>query len=45
MLLSGSLLLVFGSNDVITTTLASLLGIGLSASGGLLLLKSWLNSS
>ncbi|MES9992498.1 MAG: ubiquinone biosynthesis regulatory protein kinase UbiB [Candidatus Thiodiazotropha sp.] len=44
MLLSGSLLLVFGSGGLLPLTLATLLGAGLGAWGGFLLLKSWFNS-
>jgi ubiquinone biosynthesis protein len=44
LLMSGTLLLVFGSGGLLSVTLASGLGIGLGAGGGLLLLKSWINS-
>jgi ubiquinone biosynthesis protein len=44
LLMSGTLLLVFGSGGLLSVTLASGLGIGLGAGGGLLLLKSWFNS-
>ncbi|MES9927724.1 MAG: ubiquinone biosynthesis regulatory protein kinase UbiB, partial [Candidatus Thiodiazotropha sp. 6PDIVS] len=45
MLLSGSLLLVFGSGGLIPVTVATALGIGLGIGGGFLLLKSWFNAS
>ncbi len=45
MLLSGTLLLVFGSGALIPATTATLLGGGLGAGGGLVLLRSWLSSS
>ncbi len=45
LLMSGTLLLVFGSGGLLSVTLASGLGIGLGAGGGLLLLKSWLNTA
>jgi ubiquinone biosynthesis protein len=45
MLLSGSLLLVFGSGGLIPLTLATALGFGLGGGGGILLLKSWLKAS
>ncbi|MET0067216.1 MAG: ubiquinone biosynthesis regulatory protein kinase UbiB [Candidatus Thiodiazotropha sp.] len=45
LLLSGSLLLVFGAGGLLPIAVASGLGIGLGAGGGLLLLKSWFNSA
>ena len=45
MLLSGSLLLVFGTGGLLPVTLATALGFGLGAGGGFLLLKSWFNAS
>ena len=45
MLLSGSLLLVFGSGGLLPTTLATALGLGLGAGGGFLLLKSWFDAA
>jgi ubiquinone biosynthesis protein len=45
MLLSGSLLLVFGSGGLLPTTLATALGFGLGSGGGFLLLKSWFSAS
>ncbi|MCU7892119.1 MAG: ubiquinone biosynthesis regulatory protein kinase UbiB [Candidatus Thiodiazotropha sp. (ex Ustalcina ferruginea)] len=44
MLMSGSLLLVFGSGGLLPVTLATALGVGLGTGGVLLLLKSWLNA-
>ncbi|MCU7802110.1 MAG: ubiquinone biosynthesis regulatory protein kinase UbiB [Candidatus Thiodiazotropha sp. (ex Lucinoma annulata)] len=45
MLMSGSLLLVFGSGGLLPVTLATALGAGLGIGGVLLLLKSWLNAA
>ncbi|MCG8082008.1 MAG: ubiquinone biosynthesis regulatory protein kinase UbiB, partial [Candidatus Thiodiazotropha taylori] len=45
LLLSGSLLLVFGSGGLIPATLATALGFGLGSGGGVLLLRSWLKAS
>ncbi|MEL0585674.1 MAG: ubiquinone biosynthesis regulatory protein kinase UbiB [Candidatus Thiodiazotropha sp. (ex. Lucinoma kazani)] len=45
MLMSGSLLLVFGSGGLLPVTLATALGVGLGIGGVLLLLKSWLNAA
>ncbi|MET0089621.1 MAG: ubiquinone biosynthesis regulatory protein kinase UbiB [Candidatus Thiodiazotropha sp.] len=45
LLVSGSLLLVFGAGGLLPVAVASGLGIGLSAGGGLLLLKSWFNTA
>jgi ubiquinone biosynthesis protein len=45
MLLSGSLLLVFGSGGLLPVTFATALGLGLGAGGGGLLLKSWLRAT
>ncbi|MCG7929634.1 MAG: ubiquinone biosynthesis regulatory protein kinase UbiB [Candidatus Thiodiazotropha lotti] len=45
LLLSGSLLLVFGSGGLIPATLATALGFGLGSGGGILLLRSWINAS
>ncbi|MCU7922663.1 MAG: ubiquinone biosynthesis regulatory protein kinase UbiB [Candidatus Thiodiazotropha sp. (ex Dulcina madagascariensis)] len=45
MLLSGSLLLAFGSGGLLPATLATALGAGLGTGGGFLLLKSWLSAS
>jgi len=42
LLLSGTLLLVFGDGALIPATAATLLGSGLGASGALILLRSWL---
>ncbi|MEW8507305.1 MAG: ubiquinone biosynthesis regulatory protein kinase UbiB [Candidatus Thiodiazotropha sp.] len=44
MLLCGSLLLVFGGGSLLPVALATLLGVGMGAGGGFLLLKSWFNS-
>ena len=44
LLLSGTLLLVFGPGPLIPATAATLLGSGLGASGGLILLRSWFSS-
>ncbi|MEW8367302.1 MAG: ubiquinone biosynthesis regulatory protein kinase UbiB, partial [Candidatus Thiodiazotropha taylori] len=44
LLLSGSLLLVFGSGGLIPATLATALGFGLGSGGGVLLLRSWLKA-
>jgi ubiquinone biosynthesis protein len=44
LLLSGTLLLVFGSGALIPATAASLIGGGLSISGGLVLIRSWWSS-
>ncbi|MCU7849681.1 MAG: ubiquinone biosynthesis regulatory protein kinase UbiB [Candidatus Thiodiazotropha sp. (ex Lucinoma kastoroae)] len=45
MLMSSSLLLVFGSGGLLPVTLATALGAGLGIGGVLLLLKSWLNAA
>jgi ubiquinone biosynthesis protein len=45
MLLSGSLLLVFGSGGLLPVTLATALGTGLGTGGGFLLLKSWFDAA
>ncbi|MCG7871496.1 MAG: ubiquinone biosynthesis regulatory protein kinase UbiB [Candidatus Thiodiazotropha lotti] len=45
LLLSGSLLLVFGSGGLIPATLATALGFGLGSGGGILLLRSWIKAS
>ncbi|MET0029633.1 MAG: ubiquinone biosynthesis regulatory protein kinase UbiB [Candidatus Thiodiazotropha sp.] len=45
LLVSGSLLLVFGAGGLLPVAVASGLGMGLSAGGGLLLLKSWFNTA
>jgi ubiquinone biosynthesis protein len=45
MLLSGSLLLVFGNGGLLPVTLTTTLGIGLAAGGGFLLLKSWFDAA
>ncbi|MCU7881382.1 MAG: ubiquinone biosynthesis regulatory protein kinase UbiB [Candidatus Thiodiazotropha sp. (ex Lucinoma aequizonata)] len=45
MLMSSSLLLVFGSGGLLAVTLATALGAGLGIGGVLLLLKSWLNAA
>jgi hypothetical protein len=41
MLLSGTLVLIFGSGSLLPVSLATALGIGLGAGGGFLLIKSW----
>ncbi|MES9839937.1 MAG: ubiquinone biosynthesis regulatory protein kinase UbiB [Candidatus Thiodiazotropha endolucinida] len=45
MLLSGSLLLVFGSGGLLPITLATVLGTGLGAGGGFLLIKGWFDTA
>lgn len=45
MLLSGSLLLVFGNGGLLTATLATALGAGLGLGGGFLLVKSLFNTT
>lgn len=45
MMLSGTLLLVFGPGALIPATAATLLGGGLGATGGLVLLRSWIATS
>jgi hypothetical protein len=45
MLLSGSLLLVFGNGGLLPLTLATTLGVGLATGGGFLLLKSWFDAA
>jgi ubiquinone biosynthesis protein len=45
MLLSGSLLLVFGNGGLLPLTLATTLGVGLAIGGGFLLLKSWFDAA
>ncbi len=44
LMLSGTLLLVFGSSSLLPVTLASLLGSGLGIGGGLTLIRGWWNS-
>lgn len=44
MLLSGTLLLVFGPGALLPATAASLIGGGLSIGGGLVLIRSWWSS-
>jgi ubiquinone biosynthesis protein len=44
LLLSGTLLMVFGASSLMPSTLASLLGSGLGIGGGLTLIRGWLNS-
>jgi len=44
MLLSGTLLLLFGANALIPATVTTLIGGGLGAGGGLVLLATWLTS-
>jgi ubiquinone biosynthesis protein len=45
MLLSGTLLLLFGTSALIPATLATLIGSGLGAGGGILLLGTWFGSN
>ncbi|MEW8029134.1 MAG: ubiquinone biosynthesis regulatory protein kinase UbiB [Candidatus Thiodiazotropha sp.] len=45
MLLSGSLLLVFGSGGLLPVTLATALGMGLVAGGGFLLIRCWFDAA
>ncbi|MBW9267691.1 MAG: ubiquinone biosynthesis regulatory protein kinase UbiB [Candidatus Thiodiazotropha sp. (ex. Lucinisca nassula)] len=45
MLLSGSLLLVFGSGGLLPITLATVLGTGLGAGGCFLLIKGWFDTA
>jgi ubiquinone biosynthesis protein len=45
MLLSGTLLLVFGPGALISAPAATFLGSGLGAGGGLMLLSSWISSA
>jgi ubiquinone biosynthesis protein len=45
MLLSGTLLLVFGSGSLLPAAAATLIGTGLGAGGGILILSSWIASS
>ena len=44
LLLSGTLLVVFGQGDLIPSTVASLLGGGLGIAGGVALIKGWWDS-
>jgi ubiquinone biosynthesis protein len=44
LLLSGTLLLVFGQGELIPSTVASLLGGGLGVGGGVALIKGWWDS-